>query len=69
MQQRDHRKQVISKRHGVTLIVVPYWWDATEESLAQTLHLARPDILLPVTLLKGDPIPSQIQLHQRKGTL
>jgi len=37
---------------GITLIVVPFWWDYSEDQLFQTVVKARPD-LLPV--LNVDP--------------
>ncbi len=39
---------------GITLIVIPYWWNTSIESLSQTIHLARPDLEMPVT--NGNPI-------------
>ncbi len=46
---------------GITLIVVPYWWDQTIESLVHTIHAMRPDISLPRSLMKtGSDIPMQV---------
>jgi len=55
--QRDQFKQEICQKNGITLIVIPYWWDKSIESLAQTIRLLRPDIPLPEYLLqKNHPI-------------
>ncbi len=58
VQQNDQVKRQICDNNGITLLVIPYWWDKTKESLAQTLHAVRPDISLPAALLKGDVISS-----------
>ncbi len=56
--------------NGITLIVVPYWWDNTIESVAATIHKVRPDISLSSTLLHGKPIPSDLMIHKiTKGEL
>ncbi len=57
VQQRDQQKRALCDKYGITLIVVPFWWDNTTESVAQTIHLARPDIPLRRSLLRGDAIP------------
>jgi hypothetical protein len=41
---RDEEKVAACKASGITLIVVPYWWDKTRQSLAATLYKVRPDI-------------------------
>ncbi len=41
------------------MVIIPYWWDTTPESIAQTIHLHRPDVQLPAALLRGDPIPTK----------
>ncbi len=60
VQQRDEFKQEVCYANGITLIVVPYWWNRTKESIAKTVHMARPDILVPPELLKGDAIVDSI---------
>jgi len=52
---------------GITLIVIPYWWNKSPESVAKMIHLARPDIPFPKELLAGDPIPNEIPLPQGKS--
>jgi len=44
VQRRDERKRNICQHDGITLIVIPYWWDKTLESLALTIRNIRPDI-------------------------
>ncbi len=60
MQQRDQFKKVVCEKDGITLIIIPYWWNKTLESVAMTLHHARPDIVLPPTMLRGDVISDQM---------
>ncbi len=42
---------------------MPYWWDGKLESVAQTLHIARPDLPLPSAVLQGDPVPKEMPLQ------
>ncbi len=58
--QRDGDKQHICYNSGITLIVIPFWWNHTMESLTKTIYLARPDILFPDDLLRSDPISPQM---------
>ncbi len=37
-------KQDLCHNYGITLIVVPFWWDKTVETVVQMIQLARPDI-------------------------
>ncbi len=53
VQQRDRTKELICINNGITLIVVPFWWDRTVESLVATIHDVRPDA---VEGEKGIPI-------------
>jgi len=48
VQKRDIFKNSICKRDGITLIVVPYYWDKTIDSVAQAIRHARPDIVLEI---------------------
>ncbi len=64
VQQRDEMKKIICDMHGITLLVIPYWWNKTIESVAQTIHFARPDILLSSKLLTGEPIPCSFPMQQ-----
>ncbi len=63
IQERDTKKRAWCQAHGITLITIPYWWDKKPESVATTLHMIRPDIGIPTSLLTGYPIPSEIS-HQ-----
>ncbi len=65
VQKRDLRKQTICKANGITLLIVPYWWDNTIQSVAQSLHLARPDIPVNSSLLVGPPIPKEKQKQNK----
>ncbi len=56
VQQRDRSKRSICEAQGITLIVIPYFWNKKMESVANTLHMTRPDIPIPSTLLTGDVI-------------
>ncbi len=55
------------EQSGITLIVVPFWWDKSMESLVGTIASARPDIIM--NRKAGDVIPMEMppQLPQ-KGT-
>jgi hypothetical protein len=53
---QDLEKQEACKANGITLIVVPYWWDYTEDSIIATIHQHRPDIIPHPG--KGQPIPT-----------
>jgi hypothetical protein len=45
-QQRDKEKQEMCERIGITLIIVPHWWDEDKGSIAALISKARPDIQL-----------------------
>ncbi len=53
--ERDKKKKMYCENMGITLITVPYWWDANLSSLATTIH-TRPDIQIP-EILRSTPIP------------
>ncbi len=57
---RDKQKQLICLNGGITLITIPFWWNKTLQSVAHTVHVARPDIPMPSALLNGDPIPNEM---------
>jgi len=40
VQQRDKQKELICRNSGITLVVIPYWWDQTIESIIHTPVLA-----------------------------
>lgn len=48
-QQRDREKIEACRKVGVTLVIVPYWWDRKKESLMKTIKQLRPDIVFSVT--------------------
>ncbi len=50
------------------MLVVPFWWDRTLGSVAQLIHMARPDIPLPPRLLTGTIIAREMP-QQRHYTL
>ncbi len=67
-QQRDQYKELSCKLNGITLIIVPFWWSKTKESIAGTVHSIRPDIELPSTLLNGECISYQLpKMQERPG--
>jgi hypothetical protein len=43
-----------AKNIGVTLVLIPFWWDRSKESLSATIHQFRPDL---VPVCEGIPIP------------
>lgn len=51
---RDVTKRSLCQSNGITLIIVPFWWDGEKESISATLYAARPD-LFPVS--DARPIP------------
>jgi hypothetical protein len=56
---RDQEKQAACQSHNITLIQVPYWWDNSIDSLAATIHMARPDVILSVAVdASVAPIPT-----------
>jgi len=57
-QSRDQFKSKFCEDNGITLIIVPYWWDHSISSLAQTIRLARPDISIPAISV-SKPIPQK----------
>ncbi len=48
--QRDAQKREICARDGITLIVVPYWWNKSVQSIALAIHRARPDVQIQLSL-------------------
>ncbi len=68
VQHRDKQKRLICHSNGITLIVIPFWWDHTIESLAQTIHQTRPDICAYAQ--KGSPILAELPAqYLRKGKI
>lgn len=54
--ERDPEKTAVCLKAGITLISVPFWWDTERESLENTIHMHRPDVI-PKPVGSGDPIP------------
>ncbi len=65
--QRDEQKRLLCAQDGITLVVIPFWWNRKVESVLVTIHNERPDIKLPSTLLKGAPIPTEMPTILVKG--
>lgn len=65
MQQRDKFKQTVCHNNGITLIVIPYWWDKSIQSVAATIQAVRPDIHLPHDLLGGNVISTIMPVQQQ----
>lgn len=63
---RDNLKKDLCVKNGISLIVVPYWWNSNVESIASTIHSVRPDIPIEPSLLTGDTIPTQIPPARRE---
>jgi hypothetical protein len=42
---RDNEKREACEKTGVTLIIIPFWWDQKKASLIATIHSKRPGIL------------------------
>jgi allophanate hydrolase subunit 1 len=42
---RDEEKQQQCKENGITLIIIPYWWDNKSNSLLATIQHYRPDLI------------------------
>ncbi len=69
IQPKDKFKERICQAYGITLLVVPFWWDRSMESVAKTLHNRRPDLRIPEARLKGKEIPMHMPQQQpEKGT-
>jgi hypothetical protein len=48
-QKHDQLKKMHAMQLGITLISIPFWWDKTLSSLANTIHLVRPDVVQIIT--------------------
>eukprot|EP01126_Amoeba_proteus_P039135 TRINITY_DN4111_c0_g1_i9.p1 TRINITY_DN4111_c0_g1~~TRINITY_DN4111_c0_g1_i9.p1 ORF type:complete len:369 (-),score=58.74 TRINITY_DN4111_c0_g1_i9:116-1222(-) len=53
---RDSYKKIMCAGKGITLVVIPFWWDGKEESLAATLHLKLPNLF---PKMDTPPIPTE----------
>jgi len=56
VQKRDEVKKMVCSEAGISLIIIPFWWDNTIESVAQSIHALRPDIEIPKKWLTGKSI-------------
>ncbi len=68
-QKRDKTKQLICIQHGITLLIIPYWWDGKIESVAQMIFPTRPDVVIPNLFLRGDVIPAEMPHKRRERTM
>ena len=55
--QRDEDKQKLCKENGITLFIIPFWWDYKKESLIATIQEKHPE-LIHVSNSKSISIPS-----------
>jgi hypothetical protein len=55
----DFTKYTACLKEGITLIPVPYWWDAKASSMAATILLKRPDVASQLSreIVPENPIP------------
>ncbi len=58
VKQRDQLKSDMCRRHGIHLVVIPYWWNKKIESVAHAIKTARPDVIIRSEWLTGDVIPN-----------
>jgi hypothetical protein len=63
---RDSERRLMCSRHGITLISIPYWWDGKLDSLANTIHQVRPD-LVPAPRGDGVGIPESASVSASRG--
>ncbi len=54
---------------GITLFIIPYWWNKTVESVARTIHAVRPDVHISPSMLNGDLIPERDPKTDKGRTL
>ncbi len=68
IKQLDQKKRIFCESYGITLLVVPYWWNHKADSIAGTLHLARPDLPIDRSML-GTPISTMVPKKTRQSTI
>lgn len=51
---------------GITIILIPYWWDHTINSLKATIHKSRPDLFPELKHRRISPIPDKPSKRMRK---
>jgi hypothetical protein len=62
IESQDMMKKMQALRQGITLIIVPFWWDRTPQSLIATVKAARPDLLSDV-VVTSPPIPLDMPIE------
>jgi hypothetical protein len=65
VQLRDKEKKLACQLLGITLIEVPYWWDASKGQIEAMVHAVRPDIVLQSSY----KIPSLLSEKQTQARL
>eukprot|EP00026_Physarum_polycephalum_P001892 Phypoly_transcript_01895.p1 GENE.Phypoly_transcript_01895~~Phypoly_transcript_01895.p1 ORF type:complete len:897 (+),score=113.58 Phypoly_transcript_01895:334-3024(+) len=63
VQKKDIIKQQLANAAGVTLVVVPFWWDGLKESLRATLLFYRPDLCTELLPIAKSSLSLEIQLN------
>jgi len=48
---KDAEKETACERAGITLFIVPFWWDCTKESLVQLVRKVKPDLISTLNLI------------------
>ncbi len=66
--QRDKFKVSVCEKAGITLVVIPYWWNKNIESFAQTLYLMRPDVEINPAYLHGETVPMELPKSDKRST-
>jgi len=56
--ERDMKKQQLCAKNGITLIIIPFWWNESQDSLAYTLHSQCPELFPKID---SSPIPVNYQ--------
>ena len=60
--ERDATKQELAKARGMSLVVVPCWWDGAKESLVASIREIRPDLLQGAEGSGPDHKPISLQM-------
>lgn len=61
----DERKAALLASKGLSLISVPYWWDGSTDSLANTIRSIRPDLIAQAAG-NGKAIPEEPQAKKSR---
>jgi hypothetical protein len=54
---RDKQKEVVSKEEGISLVIIPFWWQHSKDFLLAKIAEKRPDIAPEYATLKTPTIP------------